>query len=113
MASEVTSVLRAASTAESAFAKRSGLSYRERRRLGLTRLGVLAAVRELRSSDDWDASANTAEIAQSVAVMLTGHPDHAAAWCELDAGFDWQSILDFIEQLIPLILKLIELFSLV
>jgi len=113
MANEITNVLRAANTATATFQRKSGLSWRQRRKLGLTRQAVFSAVRELRASEDWDDNADRAEIAQTVAVMLTGHPDYAEAYCELgeSVGFDWESILDFIEQMIPLILMLLELFS--
>jgi hypothetical protein len=105
----------------------SRLSIKMRRRLGLERNNLRRTVKKLMVSSDWEdyldgnGNVDVPMLARSVAVTLTGHPDYAEAWCEIAQSqstttsgsivdFDWQSLLNFIEKMIPIILKLIELF---
>lgn len=89
----------------------SGLSRRQRREMGITWRGVSQAVRELRKSADWDADAPRKEIAANVALVLMDHDDYAAAWGDNPAELDWALIIEWIEKILPLILKLISLFA--
>ena len=105
----------------------SKLSIKVRRQLGLERNNLRRTVKKLMISSDWedyldkDGNVDVPMLACSVAVTLTGHPDYADAWCKIAQSqstttsgsiveFDWQTLLDFIEKMIPIILKLIELF---
>jgi len=89
----------------------SGLTWRQRRKMGLTRFGVFRAVRQLQGSVEWDPKAPIRLIAADVAMVLAGHPDHMETWDEVMPTLDWETILAFIEKILPLILMLIELFA--
>jgi hypothetical protein len=84
----VLGILKNANDVESAFGTSSGLNWRQRRKLGLTRVGIFNVVKELRASSNWNDSVSPKDLAQEVALALTEHPDYAEAYCGLDAGFD-------------------------
>jgi len=88
----------------------AGLSWRERRAMGLTRFGVYRAVRQLQASVEWDPEAPLKLIAADVAMVISGHPDYANVWDKNIADLDWDTILEWIEKLLPIILKLITIF---
>lgn len=84
------------------------LGLLRRRRLGLTVGQLLPIVRDLKARgliDDDNPSA------AAVAVAAHLHGVDPAWQAEAKVGADWDAILDFIERLIPLILKLIALFG--
>lgn len=77
----------------------------ERRRLGLTTANMVRAARELKTEGAWPADAK----AQSQAILAKLIDENPDAY--LVPAIDWDGLLAFIERLIPLILKLIELFG--
>ena len=83
------------------------IGFLERRRLGLTPLGVIAATRRLAKDGQINAAMDKDEICELVAteIMLQNAP----AWAEAPS-IDWEAILAFIEKLIPIIMALIALF---
>ena len=85
------------------------LTVRQRRQMGLTFLGTLGAARELARRGEIHKDMDRKEISALIAeeIMAT----NAKAWADNAAAIDWDAIIAFIEKLIPLILKLIELFS--
>ena len=86
---------------------RKRLRIREARRLGLTVRNIGPIVRKIRDEPDF-ADKTHAEIAVEVAERLAEqNPDGFR-----DPNLDWDAIIEFIEKLLPLILKLIEIFSL-
>jgi len=89
------------------------LSASQARRLGLTRWDIFQAVRKLNKSGMLDIKAPTSEIAVDVLSVLATDSKYASAWESVGPSFDWESILAFIEAILPLILKLIEIFSLI
>jgi len=85
-------------------APRRTLTLREARALGVTVGSVKKAVEELRKSGDLDAATSRAELAALVADRLA---EQNAAAFRAAAGLDWDALLAFIEQLLPLILRLL------
>ena len=85
----------------------SRLSCLERRRLGLTPIGVIAATRRLAKDGQINGGMSSEEICELVAteIMLQNTP----AWAEAPE-IDWDAILAFVEKLIPIIMALIALF---
>lgn len=85
------------------------LTVRQRRQMGLTFRGALQAARELNRRGEIHKDMDSKEISALIAeeIMVT----NAKAWADNAVAIDWDAILAFIEKLIPLILKLIELFS--
>ena len=83
------------------------IGFLERRRLGLTPIGVIAATRRLAKDGQINAAMDKDEICELVAteIMLQNAP----AWAEAPE-INWEAILAFIEKLIPIILALIALF---
>ena len=81
------------------------LTFAQRRKMGLTLGNCLRVARRLkqdgRLSDDEDVAAG------QIAAELAG--ENTAAFNE--AGVDWDSILAFIEKLLPLILQLLAIFG--
>jgi len=87
---------------------RRELSWRERRALGLTFLNLLATARELKVAGEIDSSTLSSDMAAAIAMrMEQKSPSTFAAL----GPVDWDAIIAFIERLIPLIAKLIELFA--
>ena len=88
-----------------------GLSRRQHRRMGLTRFGIFRAVRVLQASPEWDANAPLSLISADVIGVLATQQSTASAWEAIDPGFDWESIMAFIEKILPIILKLLAIFG--
>lgn len=85
-----------------------GLSLRDARRMGLTVRNITEAVRQLQADGRITSDTTDAEVAALVADKLYG--ENAAAWGN-PAAVNWEAILAFIESLLPIILKIISLFS--
>lgn len=85
------------------------LTIRQRRQMGLTVLGVLRAAKELQRRGEIARDTDPKEIARAVAEEIA--LANSKAWSDNVGAIDWDAILAFIEKLIPLILKLIELFT--
>jgi len=86
------------------------LGLLQRRRLGLTVANVAAKVRELEK-----AGALTGIVAVDAAAVAQALLNENPELYQKEAGRDWQEFFDalisFLEKLIPLILKLIEIFG--
>lgn len=80
-----------------------GLTRRDRRQLGITIRGIRLAAKELRE----DGREITSQ-----AVLETIIDQNPTAWAN-KPGIDWDAIIAFIEKLLPLILKFIEIFSMI
>ncbi len=89
-----------------AFALRKGPTLRERRAMGLTLRNVRKTLAEMQKAGELEDK-DSATIAVEVLDRLIG--DNPAAF--QNAAIDWDRILEFLERLIPLILKIIALFS--
>jgi len=85
---------------------RRGLTFRQRRAMGLTFRNIRTVTKRLLETGDLEGLSQT-EIAAEVMLVIT--EENAKAFT--DPSIDWDSILSFIERLLPLILKLIEMFS--
>lgn len=83
------------------------LTFRERRKLGLTMRDLLATARQLkergRLGDDLTKSEYAAELAYS---SVSQNMD---AYAKM--GVDWDAIIEFIERLVPIIEWIISLFG--
>lgn len=78
----------------------------QRRKLGLTFRNVLRTTRALRNDGKLEGLARE-EIAVVVLTSIVEQRPQAYA----DPMLDWDALLAFIERLLPLILKIIEMFS--
>ena len=92
---------------EDTVGRRSGLSWRQRRRMGVTPLNMARVVKNLKEQhedfDEWSQE----EIAAAILDELVN--DHPQAFAEVGA-IDWDGLLAFIEKLLPIILKIIAMF---
>lgn len=85
---------------------RKGLTLRQRRAMGLTYKNIKTIVERKQAAGelkDIDACCLAVEIAEE---LFDGNPQAFA-----DPALDWDAILEFLEKLIPFILKIIALFS--
>ena len=85
---------------------RKGLTLRQRRAMGLTYKNIKTIVERKQVAGelaDIDACCLAVEIADE---LFDGNPQAFA-----DPALDWDAILEFLEKLIPFILKIIALFS--
>jgi hypothetical protein len=80
-----------------------GLTLRQRREIGLTLRNCIRVARGLNRDDELSDDPDIA--AGQIAVALAGENPQAFV------GVDWDAILEFIEKLIPLIMKIIALFG--
>lgn len=85
-----------------------GLSLREARKMGLTVNGIGKAVKELKEAGAITEETSDAEVSAMVANHIFAK--NSSAWGDPSA-LNWDSILAFIEKMLPIILKLIDLFS--
>lgn len=92
-------------TAAEAVAASSRLGLLQRRRMGLTLLGLAPIVKQIKQEGLVDMDDHAAVAAE---VMQRKLASGDRVWAE--AGIDWDAVLEFIEKLIPLILQLISLF---
>ncbi len=86
--------------------KRRALDRKTRRKLGLTIKNIRRATKALYKAGELE-DMGRAEIAAAVLDKITGENPKVFA----DPTLDWDALLDFIERLIPIILRLIELFA--
>ena len=85
---------------------RRGLTFRERRELGLTFRNILRVTKQLQENGELEDLTQAEIAAEVMAVIAEENPKSFA-----EASLDWDGILNFIERLLPIILKLIELFG--
>ena len=85
---------------------RSGLTFRQRRAMGLTVRNIARATRELASAGELNKDTPKDEAAELVLERLVMDNPKAFA----DPTLDWDAVLAFIERLIPLIMTIIALF---
>lgn len=83
------------------------LTMRERRDLGITWANCFSKAKELYQAGEITADMSRAEIAATVFSSIAA--DNPTAFA--DPQIDWDSILAFIEKILPLILQLIGIFS--
>ncbi len=107
----VTAVIVSAGGSESAplLTLRKGTSRKDRRALGLTFRGVRKALVELRGSGEVSDDMTTEEVSVIVLGYLVDANPQAFGG---DPQRDWSGFLDFLENLIPFILKIMALFGL-
>lgn len=86
---------------------RRELTAKQRRDLGLSLAAVRDAVRELKRSGAIDDRSSTSEIAAKVLESLEAKDPKAFA----APGLDLDAILEWLETIVPLIMKIIALFS--
>ena len=86
--------------------RRSGLDRKARRKLGLTFKNIRRATKALYQAGELEDMSRS-EIAAAVLDKITSENPKVYA----DPTLDWDALLDFIERLIPIILRLIELFA--
>lgn len=84
-----------------------GLSWRERRELGLTGANIYRTTKKLKDTGQLDQCATRDEMAQLV--LNTIMEENRKAWQKPE--LDWDSLLALIEKLLPLILMIIDMFS--
>lgn len=84
------------------------MNWLERRRMNLTRVAVIRATWALASKGMIHSGMDKKQLAQVVAAYwLTTEASVPTG----DPAIDWDAIIAFIEQLIPLILKIIEIIE--
>ncbi len=81
------------------------MSIRDRRRLGVTFIAVLRAAKELVHDPDFCPQSRR-QMAESILERITGMQRVQA----VGEGFDWEALLDFIMELLPVILEIISIF---
>lgn len=82
------------------------MNWRKRRQAGVTVRNLVKAGKELKAAGALEGLSDS-EVAAALLSKVTRGNEEVLA----DPSFDWDSILSFIEKLLPLILKLIDLFS--
>jgi hypothetical protein len=84
-----------------------GLTFKQRRDMGLTIGGVAKAVKELKAEGLIEKGMSKSEVSAMVMERLAEQNPRAYE----NDGMDWDQILDFIERLMSLIMKLMDLFN--
>lgn len=88
--------------------RRREFTLRERREMGLTVGNLADHYRELRNEGVIDEDSSRAEVSAALSARLDErNPQPFKGF----GAVDWDSLISFIERLIPLILKLLELFN--
>ena len=82
--------------------KRTGLSFRQRREMGLTFRNVRKVLKDLRETDSEEFETLSHE---ELAVIVTDTLVVENSSAFHNAALDWDAILDFLTRLISLILK--------
>ena len=85
--------------------KMGDLTWRQRRKLGLTVRNVIRVTREMKKAGDLEGVSQAELSAMILNQLMTENPKVYA-----DPSLDWDALLDFIERLIPIILKIMSLF---
>ena len=83
------------------------LTWRQYRKLGLTVHDIRRAVEELQTADEFDWTDRRGTAAQVLGKLITDRPE---AYGELAADIDWDKLLELIEKIIDLLLKILPLF---
>lgn len=86
---------------------RKGLTLRQRREMGLTVRNVRATLAKMQADGEITEDMDSNSVAVMVADKLLS--DNPSAF--QDPSLDWDAILEWLERLIPFILKIIALFS--
>ena len=81
------------------------INFRKRRKLGLTIPKIAVTAKALKEAGELDGLSRE-EIAEAIADEIMGASPRAFA----ELGVDWDSVLAFIEKLLPIILQLIAMF---
>ena len=81
------------------------MSLRDRWRLGVNWFTVLKAAKELSSDPNFEPTTQR-EFAEAILCHLSGMNRPQA----VKDGIDWDSLIEFIERILPLILEIIMLF---
>lgn len=106
LAPPVSATVDAAAAAEEEREAEAGrLTFRERRKLGLTFRNVLRTARQLNAAGELSSAEDVA--AGQIAFAIAAESPKAYA----DPAVDWDAILAFLEGLMPIILQLIEIFN--
>jgi len=82
------------------------LTWRQRRALGLTPRGIASIVRDMNKEGEIEGKDNAVLSAEIASRLVKSNPNGYA-----EANLDWNNVIQFIEAILPLILKLIALFS--
>lgn len=86
--------------------KVEGLSWRQRRDMGLTLRGVMGATRRLADSGQINSSTDHEELVELIATELA--LENPKAWAEAPA-IDWAKVIEWIEMFLPVILAFLAL----
>jgi hypothetical protein len=86
--------------------KMGDLTWRERRKMGLTLRNVMRVTKELGKAGELEGVSQS-EVSAMVLDKIMGENPRAFN----DPSIDFDALLDFIERLIPLIMRLIEMFG--
>jgi hypothetical protein len=84
-----------------------GLTFRQRREMGLTVINVIRVTRQLASDGTISKDTPQDEVIDAVINQLVFENPKAAA----DPTIDWEAIAAFLERIMPLILTILSLFG--
>ena len=82
------------------------MTWRQRRKAGATIRNLIATAKELKLAGELEVCTDSEAAAAIMTKLLEGNAEVMA-----DPQFDFDGLLAFIERLLPLILKLLELFG--
>jgi hypothetical protein len=85
-----------------------GLTFRQRRDMGLTLINLIRVTRTLASEGVIDKSTPQEEVRDAILSRLAADNPVACA----DPGIDWDAVLAFLEKLLPFLLQILALFGL-
>lgn len=83
-----------------------GLSFRQRRAMGLTLFGVMGAAQRLKAGGQISRDMDRDEMVELIATELA--LENPQAWAEAPA-IDWETVLKWIEMFMPIILAFLAL----
>lgn len=83
-----------------------GLSFRQRRAMGITLFGVMGAVQRLAAGGQISRDTDRDELAELIATELA--LENPKAWAEA-AAIDWAQVIKWIEMFMPVILAFLAL----
>ena len=82
------------------------MTWRQRRKAGATIRNLVKTAKELKAAGELEGLSDSEASAAILSKLLEGNEEVLA-----DPQFDFDGLLDFIERLLPLILKLISIFG--
>ena len=82
------------------------MRWRQRRKLGVTLRNLIKVTKELRAAGELEGLDDSEVAAKVLQEIIQDNPTAFG-----DPGFDFDSILELIEKFLPLIMKIIEMFS--